>query len=209
MNFDLGIQLIYRGLADDSYQLNPSIARVKGKGGKSFLTQKDENLIFRKFKQRAFELIPQNLEDVDILAVGQHHGLPTRMMDWTFNPLVAFYFAVEQKGEANSAVYLYLRDMKIQIEEKIDPFSIKEIIVYSPKYSDQRIINQNGIFTIHPYPWHAIICDNKTVFKVIIENNFRRKLRKILNNLGINEGTIYPGIDGIAKHIKWADTDAY
>jgi FRG domain len=79
----------YRGHSDSGWMLLPSMYRP----GVDFNKERE---LFRDFKIRmstegAFN--PQN--EMDWLFIAQHHGLPTRMLDWTENPLVALFFAVE------------------------------------------------------------------------------------------------------------------
>ena len=80
---------IFRGLGDTEFPLLPSIGR------KSSYRDVHERAIFSTFQKRASEFADtRDWTTLDFLAVAQHHRVPTRLLDWTTNPLVAAYFAV-------------------------------------------------------------------------------------------------------------------
>ena len=56
-----------------------------------------EKLINDQFRREGGSLLPSNADPVDIYFVAQHYGLPTRLLDWTANPLAALFFAVSQE----------------------------------------------------------------------------------------------------------------
>lgn len=214
---------IYRGVSNGEYKLIPSIARkynYKDKDRTIMLNQNDENLILRLFVQKTYSLLHNHLNTfgtLDKIALAQHHGLPTRLLDWTFNPLVALYFAVEkdikEKDMPYSKIYILDEDIndKIYIGKETASFedlkNIKKVEYFYPSYVHQRIINQNGLFTIHPYRWTEF--EHDSLREIKINAKFRRELRTLLHRMGINEMTMFPDLDGISKHIQWLQTSYY
>lgn len=87
---------LYRGLPRASYHLKTTLSRnSKGKAPDV------EEPILRNFAKYA------SIDDPNLdgsvwrrLIVGQHHGLPTRLLDWTYSPLVAFHFATSGESLA-------------------------------------------------------------------------------------------------------------
>lgn len=116
-------RIYFRGqskLVDAGFELKPSIGRYKKF---EFLrpfdleqTERDILSVFANHLITYVRHLPRN--DWEALAIAQHHGLPTRFMDWTTNPLVALYFATrETKTDdsakpLNSAVYVLTSEPK-------------------------------------------------------------------------------------------------
>jgi hypothetical protein len=82
---------VYRGLADQSWGLETSLIRLGGE------YERVEGPLLRSFRKYAE---PGSLPAVTLwtlLSVAQHHGLPTRLLDWTVSPRVAVHFATAEE----------------------------------------------------------------------------------------------------------------
>src|SRR4051794_25365082 len=78
--------LVFRGLARSSYSHVSSLARLSGE------FERLERHLIRNFRKYAHREAPGPTQ-WDWLSLAQHHGLPTRLLDWTFSPFVALHFA--------------------------------------------------------------------------------------------------------------------
>jgi hypothetical protein len=86
--------LWFRGCGGKNKGLVPSLYRHKTKKKKTDIEELERKLMTR-FRQRSIPLVNRPLnEDWDTLFFMQHYGIPTRLLDWTENPFIAFYFAV-------------------------------------------------------------------------------------------------------------------
>lgn len=202
----LGKKVIYRGVSDINYKLIPRLGRLKYNFGDDAI--KEEKKMLLLFKEQSLPFLnftPSN--DWEWLALAQHHGLPTRLLDWTTNPLVAAYFAVEKEHNGDSAVYAYRTRNFLNISDKPDPFKIKKIGKFIPSHVTQRITAQAGLFTIHPTPTEEF--DDSAVEVLIISEESRRKLKKELFQYGIHRASLFLDLDNLAKHIEWTRTNQH
>jgi hypothetical protein len=201
---------VYRGVKSLDYKLVPKVGRV-GEfrlkrlkiGQKTPPTLRDhEQRILSNFKSRALphlERVPT--DDWEWLAIGQHFGLATRLLDWTRSALVAAYFAVEEEHDDASVVYAFGRGFFDY--QKCSPFDVKGIKKIYPANFTRRIEAQSGVFTVHEDSTKPLEkAEPNKLHRIIIDKSFRDELRSLLARYEIHRATLFPDLDGIAFYVN-------
>lgn len=172
-----------------------------------------EKAIFDDFGKRYLAYSPRSYQnDLDLLALGQHFGLPTRLLDWSESSLVALWFATEVDiEEDHSVVWMFFPDEDDIVSVKdYNPFTVKKTKAFSPNHISERITAQAGWFTCH-----KLMGDNKflrfetlsayreKLIKILIPKNIFPEVRVKLNTMGVNSCTVYPDLIGLSRHLTW------
>ncbi|ORE85801.1 FRG domain-containing protein [Oceanococcus atlanticus] len=194
---------IYRGHKDVDYALKPSVGRCSPVGARTKHASMEKKLLtlFKESSLPHLSYRPEN--DWEWLAIGQHHGLPTRLMDWSYNPLAAAFFSVEKDFDGDSVVYVFWGG-GTTADVTSDPLAIQKVVRYRPPHVASRIAAQAGLFTVHPEPEKPFT--HKSMERIIIETAARSDIKKTLNKYGVSRRHLFPGLDGIAEDLKWLET---
>lgn len=147
-------QLIFRGHRRYDWPLTPSLGRFDTR---KIITQEVAEAQLRLFRRAVRGRLSDRTlveldEEYELWSVGQHHGLLTPLLDWTYSPYVALFFAFEsedRKGELNNpyrALYM-LNKTHVEAEDQCP-----DVHVLEPRKDDHgRLVNQAGLFTHSSY----------------------------------------------------------
>ena len=189
----------FRGQSSSEYKLIPSIGRLFKEGQEDVLKQYEKE-IFEDFK-RKYSLFtdarPKN--DKEFLFLAQHYGLPTRLLDWTYNPLIALYFACCSNMDKDGVVYQSYEFSRNIYNENTDILSFPYITLLYPNMTDVRYKNQNGLFILYPEPWKEEF--DHISMKYIIPSRYKRNMLNKLEKIGITRSFIMPSLDSLCKDI--------
>lgn len=228
---------LFRGHSNASWDLRTSLDRLfdeaqeiiknnRGKG-RRFAKKTHEKLLIKSFQKNAnlyLKFLPDYSKPLEWLAIMQHYGTPTRLLDVTLSPYNAIYFALEE-GTSDCCVFAFnhaeikkinktilKKNTYKQIQEEIFKNSERFITVFNPEYGNERLVPQKGLFlvqsqideTFENYLGDYLqFADEDVCIKYIIPANLRYQGIERLQRMNITAATLFPGIDGFCRSLRY------
>ncbi len=202
---------LYRGHSSRAYELIPSLGRhLTHPDGSSCPPEYLQGREIESLNEFRGESVPfitdRNRTMLDVMVLAQHHGVPTRLMDWTTNPLVALYFAARGvHAKTDGVVYIAPSPPMLPKEVRtgeVLPIEIDGGSIYHfvPQHIDMRISAQFSVFTLHGSPYKSV---DKTAFESVwFKGSQKELIFAELHALGVNAQSIFPGLSGIGEKIR-------
>jgi len=155
-----------------------------------------------------------NPEVLDLMAMAQHHGVPTRLLDWTTRAYTAAYFAASSAlarfNEWNWGERLCVWAM----DEKALKFHDKITLHRSPGSISRHLAAQGGLFSVHPHTGsrgeafsvtgletHQNDIAYSAFIKLTLPVYESAELLRLCSIAGFNAATIYPTADGAGRAV--------
>ena len=139
---------VYRGAADQQWDLVPSLNRVCAHDLSL------ESHVFRQFRKYGYAELAEYSGFWSLLPVAQHHGLPTRLLDWTYSPMVAAHFATEDTEYYDRDGVIWKLDLK-QFKQHLP-----EVLQMKLRESDSNIFTIGMLEKLIPdFEWMKTLSD--------------------------------------------------
>jgi FRG domain-containing protein len=183
-----------------------------------------EERILRIFKRKAIhflDVVPDREDDFEWLALMQDHGAPTRLLDFTWSPYVAAFFALH--NSTTEAVIWACNPIEIEKTKRLDMTKVGSFRKYFLSTSDnfvwlgepyamnRRLIAQSGTFLVPAVldkSIEQILMDypnpKDTLIKFILPaEKVREEGMRELYRMNITQATLFPDLDGLARSLAY------
>lgn len=209
----------YRGQSDFGWGLVPKVARNSNH-------VRHELDMLKTFKKDASDRLGRRPQTAwEWIVVAQHYGLPTRLLDWSENPLIALYFAAGNSDPSADGAIFELDPASLNnsaFEDAPDVVMLDEddfldgYLPSAPKgprrgplavvcgRTFDRIIAQSGTFTLNHFVSDNIeaLHGGPHTTRLRIPLAAKPSLRAELSDMNINESTVYPDPVALARHLE-------
>lgn len=198
-----GSNYLYRGESKFDWNLLPKIGREEFNRVIPLIFK--EEYISRAWMRYASNLTSKIPKDNwEIISLAQHHGLATRLIDWTKNPLIALFFATFDREKEDGAFYVFDFKNETLITKNKDPFKINFSGVFYPEGITRRVINQRGVFSISHNPTIPFneLMSKYDFIKFKINKKGKKSIQHSLEQYNINEFSIYNDLDNLSNYLN-------
>lgn len=202
-------QTIYRGQAH-KLDLLPGIARNDSRRD----TTEVEKTMLEQLRLLGGNLLEyESYTTLDLMVLAQHHGMKTRLLDWTTSPLAALWFACSDSNQRSDAYVYSLESTDLVVSERSisDPFDVSRTVLFQPRVNNARVAAQSGWFTLHRFSegdCRFVALENQkwvredALKEFFIEREYRTTILQHLDALGFNSKTMYPDLTGLCQFIN-------
>ena len=194
---------VFRGHSNKEWKMIPLVGRAPST---SRSREKFEMSLFNMFYREARPLAdPRPSSCWEWLALAQHHGLPTRLLDWTDNPLVALYCSIRDRDQDDRDGEMLAAKWEQQADagrtEATCVFEIDKNYKYRPSIVTSRLRAQEGLFVVCSDIRNGLA--EKSVERHIVPHHLKKEIRYLLFRIGVHESSLFPDLDGISRRLAW------
>ena len=218
----------FRGHSDLKYRFTPSAHRYKAESDRNKALRLPAE--FRRLAEIKLDKPPNPEDELKWLQLAQHHGLPTRLLDWTDNAAAALYFACRRPDRHGLVGVLNPIDLNRVVDSKnprifdahVDANVIKPYlkltgransrgrrpIAILPIMNSERIVLQRGVFTLHGSPSFPLDRLDRAgrpdapLVCLPIHKDVKKQLSDELDRVGINEMSLFPELEHVCSYLK-------